>query len=124
MTPEERFAAIERNLQMITQLHLDAERKAEEWRQHWEQRAVKDEEGRDEWRQRAAEAEERHDREMEAIRAELRRATRLSIQEAQAERRKRRELDEKITQLAAAQLITEEKLQRLIEHRSSNGKPG
>jgi hypothetical protein len=110
MTPEERFAAIERNIQMITQLHLDAERKAEEWR--------------DEWRQRAAEAEERHDREMEAIRAELRRATRLSIQEAQAERRKRRELDEKITQLAAAQLITEEKLQRLIEHRSSNGKPG
>src|SRR5262249_27126006 len=106
---EERLEAIERNLQTLTQLHLDAERKADEWR--------------DEWREQAVAAEERHDVEMAAIRAELRHAVRLSIQEARAERRKRRELDDKITQLTAAQLVTEEKLQRLLENRSTNGKP-
>src|SRR5579862_8577941 len=90
---------------------------------------------------RQADAEERHEREMEEIRkegvatrAELRRAIRLGIQEARSQRRRRHELDEKlaqsaaaldekITQLAAAQLVTEEKLQRFINslHRGGNG---
>ena len=64
----------------------------------------------------------------------LDRAIRLAVQEARQERQRRKELeerlstaaaeaDEKITQLAAAQLITEEKLQRLIdERRGANGK--
>ena len=45
----------------------------------------------------------------------LDRAIRLGVQEARAERRKRRELDEKLTQLAAAQLVTEEKVQNLSD---------
>jgi len=49
----------------------------------------------------------------------LQRAIRAGVQEARAERRRRLELtaafEEKMTQLSAAQLITEEKLQGLIE---------
>jgi hypothetical protein len=57
----------------------------------------------------------------------LDRAIRLAVWEARQERKKRREADEKldeyITKLAAAQLITEEKLQRFIdERRGANGK--
>ena len=63
----------------------------------------------------------------------LDRAIRLGVQEARHERKRRNEMDEilarrasaadeKITQLAAAQLVTEEKLQRLIdERRGPNG---
>jgi ATP-dependent Clp protease ATP-binding subunit ClpA len=58
----------------------------------------------------------------------LDRAIRFAVQEARQERKRRQETDEilarraaeadeKITQLAAAQLVTEEKLQRLIEER-------
>jgi len=82
---------------------------------------------------RQADYEERHEREMEEIRkegaatrAELRRAFRLGVLEARHERRRRQELDDKITQLAAAQLVTEEKLQRFIEflRRGGNGNQG
>jgi hypothetical protein len=52
---------------------------------------------------RLSAAAERHDREMEDIRREGRNA-----------RRRRQGLDEKITQFAAAQLVTEEKLQQFI----------
>ena len=56
----------------------------------------------------------------------LDRAVRLAVREARQERKKRREmderLDEKITQLAAAQLVTEEKLQRFLDsQRGANG---
>jgi hypothetical protein len=62
-----------------------------------------------------------HDRIMKEIDARLNRALRDSVREARNERTKRRELDEKITQLAAAQLMTEEKLQRLIDERRLGG---
>ena len=102
MTAEERFESIERNLNQLTAIVIQNE--------------------------------ERHDREISAIRAQLRRAIRVGVQEARAERARRRELDErlslaaaaadgKLTQLAAAQLVTEEKLQRLLDFRSTNGKP-
>ena len=65
-------------------------------------------------------AEERHEREMADIRREavtmrtdLRRAFAMGVREARHERSRRRELDEKIGQVAAAQLITEERLQAL-----------
>jgi hypothetical protein len=82
-----------------------------------------------------------HDREMAQIREAqyrlvrdvgqiLRRAIRAGIREARDERARRRraiaEIDDKITQLAAVQLMTEEKLQRLIEcdeRRYGNGNP-
>lgn len=49
-------------------------------------------------------------------------AIRLAVQEARRERKRRAELDEKITQLASAQLVTEEKLQRFIDSQRTNGK--
>jgi ABC-type transporter Mla subunit MlaD len=58
---------------------------------------------------------DRHDEEMKAIRNTLRRAVRLAVEEQRRERAKRRELDEKITQLAAAQLLAEEQTTRLRE---------
>jgi hypothetical protein len=52
----------------------------------------------------------------------LDRAIRLGVVEARRERKKRRELGDRLTQLAAAQLVTEEKLQRFLESRSgTNG---
>jgi hypothetical protein len=51
--------------------------------------------------------------------ARLDRAIRLAVQEARNERKRRQEMDarwdEKMTQFAAAQLITEEKTQKLME---------
>ena len=64
----------------------------------------------------------------------LDRAIRFAVREARLERAKRRsvhrelnesvsKLNDSITRLAAAQLVTEEKLQRLIEHQSgANGR--
>jgi hypothetical protein len=70
-----------------------------------------------------AEAEERHARETADFRRDLRRAFALGVQEARSQRRRSAALDEKITQLAAAQLVTEEKLQGLVEalRRGGNG---
>jgi hypothetical protein len=123
MSTDDRMDPLTAKLDRLAQLHIDAEMRAEEWRQEWERRAIAADDRAAEFEQRAAEAEQRHNHEIAAIRAELRHAARFAIQDAQAERRKRRELDDKITQLAAAQLITEEKLQRFLEHRSGNGKP-
>jgi hypothetical protein len=130
MNIDERLDRIAASLDILAKMHIDAERAAEERAAAADERAAAaderfaaNEERIAEEEQRAAEAEARHEREMAAIRAELQRGIRLSIQEARAERRKRRELDDKITQLAAAQLVTEEKLQRFLEHRSGNGKP-
>ena len=64
-----------------------------------------------------------HERIMRRIDARLDRAVRLAVREARAERARRALLDEKMTQLAAAQVVTEEKLQGLIEalKRGGNG---
>ena len=69
-----------------------------------------------------------HEKEMLSLRHDFNRAFDLAVRESRNERQKRREglseLDTKITQLAAAQLVTEEKLQRLIDaiHPGGNGK--
>ena len=54
----------------------------------------------------------------------LRRAIRLSIQDARRQRTRNAEFDLKMMQLAAAQVVTEEKLQGLIDalERGGNGK--
>jgi phosphotransacetylase len=52
-----------------------------------------------------------HDKEIEAIRRNLSRAVKAGILEARKARKRHQEFDEKMTQLAAAQLITEEKQQ-------------
>ncbi len=56
----------------------------------------------------------RHDREMAETRRDLRRWAKLGVTEARNQRKRMRIIDEKITQLAAAQLVTEEILQRFI----------
>jgi hypothetical protein len=58
---------------------------------------------------------EQHDRMIADMDRILRRAIRDSVREARNERVKRRELDHKITQLAAAQLVTEEKMKETEE---------
>jgi hypothetical protein len=116
--------------------HRRLEEQLAEAQARYEERQAKAEERQAKAEERQAKAEElqvnasaRHDREMDRIDSMLRRAVRLGIQEARAERKKRQEMDrrwdEKMTQLAAAQLITEEKLQNFIasQGRSTNGGP-
>jgi chromosome segregation ATPase len=66
-----------------------------------------------------------HEQAINRIDARLNRALRDSVREARNERARRKralaEIDDKITQLAAAQLVTEEKLQRLIDERRLGG---
>src|SRR6266478_10200059 len=59
-------------------------------------------------------AHARHEREMRQIKDQLRRWTALGVKEARNQRKRVREIDENITRLAAAQLVTEEKLQQFI----------
>ncbi len=56
---------------------------------------------------------EKQDRENTALNRTLRRAISMAVTEARNERRRRQTLDEYITKLAAAQLVTEEKMQVL-----------
>jgi len=79
----------------------------------------------------------RHDGDIAKINEILRRAVRLAVQEARAERKRRREADErldfKMDQLASSQLLTEEKLRMLgdkidrfvdgMQHSGGNGHP-
>jgi hypothetical protein len=62
--------------------------------------------------------EERHDREMAAIRAELRRGVRLAVEEARRERKRRQEEDAKLAatdeKLAASHAALEETVSRFI----------
>jgi hypothetical protein len=82
--------------------------------------------------ERQKDAQERHEREMAdirragaAMRADMRRAFSMGVREARNARRRRqeleKELDAKITQVAAAQLVTEEKLQRFIDSMARRG---
>ena len=67
-------------------------------------------EAQERMRQAQEQSSARHDKEMAEIRQVLRRAIRLGVQEARNERKRRQEMD---ARLSAAQLLTEEKLQRL-----------
>ena len=93
---EEKIQAIRETLELVASMHLEAEK-------------------------RHAKAEQ----EIAEIRATLRRAIRLAVQEARAERKRRKEADdrlsEEMTKLAAAQRMTEEALRRFIE-RGTNGR--
>ena len=75
---------------------------------------------------------ERHEKDMAAINASLRRAIRLSVEEERRERVRRQQLEaefqDKMDKLASAQLLTEEKMSRLedlfekwLQQRGTNG---
>jgi hypothetical protein len=75
-------------------------------------------------RERDIKSEKRHihhDREISRIDARLSRLVNLSVLEARRHRVRMQALDEKIKQIAAAQLVTEEKLQRFLSWRGTNG---
>jgi chromosome segregation ATPase len=128
MTLDERLEALAQSMEVLQGMQMDNEKRfaaADERIAAADERIAAADE-------RIAAAEERHDREMEdirrearAMRTDLRRAFALGVQEARNERRRSAALDEKITQLAAAQLITEEKLQVFIDclRRGGNGSP-
>jgi|ERR1700683_3801431 hypothetical protein len=63
------------------------------------------------------------DKRFAAMERNLRRVFALGVREARRERRWRREIDENITRLSAAQLVTEEKFQGLLDalRRGENG---
>lgn len=67
--------------------------------------------GHDRWLEEHERAMAEHHRVMAIIDARLNRAIRLSVQDARAQRKRNQEFDEKMTQLSAAQLVTEEKMQ-------------
>ena len=66
---------------------------------------------------------EQHDREMRGIRLELRRWATLGVKEARNQRKRQREFDLNMTRLAAAQLVTEERLATLM-HSLGTGRNG
>ena|SRR5579859_1871645 len=80
---------------------------------------------------RSEQAHARHEREIAAIREigrktreDLRRWAALGVREARSQRKRYQEIDMYLTRLAAAQLITEEKLANLIASRGSGGNGG
>jgi hypothetical protein len=64
---------------------------------------------------RQADAEKRHDDALARIDRRLDRAIRLGVQDTRRQRQRNIEFDGKMTELAAAQVVTEEKLQGLID---------
>ena len=73
--------------------------------------------------ERFAEVIAKSDERFAAMERKLRRILVIGVREARRERRLRRELDENITRLSAAQLVTEEKFQGLLDalRRGENG---
>jgi tellurite resistance protein len=69
------------------------------------------------WEEHVKQQGKQHDLEIATIRRNLSRAVKAGILEARNARKRHQEFDEKMTQLAAAQLVTEEKLQALIDSR-------
>jgi len=67
---------------------------------------------------------EQHDREMRAIRLELRRWAAIGVKEARNQRKRQGVIDLNITRLSAAQLVTEEKLASLISSLGSGRNGG
>jgi hypothetical protein len=105
MTIDERLEALTHNLELHAGFQADAEKRQAD--------AEK----------RQADANKRHDDAIARIDRRLDRAIRLSVLDARRQRNRNIEFDEKMTQLAAAQVVTEEKLQGLIDalRRGGNG---
>ena len=100
-------------LAQIAVMHAQADAKAEE-RAAEHDRAIAEHDRAFERHDRAF---ERHERALERIDKRLDRAVRLGVREFRNERRRRQEMDarwdEKMTQIAAAHLLTEEKQREL-----------
>jgi hypothetical protein len=71
--------------------------------------------------QRSQERQDRLEKSQDKTERVLRRAIRLSVKDARRQRKWNQEFDEKMTQIASAQLVNEELLKRFLE-RGGNGK--
>jgi hypothetical protein len=104
-TIEERHAALAESVQFL----FHAQLRTEETLRQFEQAQLR-------WNEESKRENDAAHRNLEGI---LRRAIRLSVREARAERVKRKQstakIDEEMAKLAAAQRVTEEKLQTFIE---------
>ena len=80
-------------------------------------------EDRAQFKREMAEHRAETNRDMRLIRLELRRWAALGVKEARSQRKRQREIDLYITRLAAAQLVTEEKLANFISS-LRNGRNG
>jgi membrane protein involved in colicin uptake len=126
MSPEERWQKIENGMQFLLEQQARADARREADAAKHEADAAKHEAAAAKHEADAA----KHRAEMDEIRGILRRAIRLSVQEARNERRKRREGDESLRQtmdeLAAAQKATEQSLRAFIDslRRGGNGHGG
>jgi hypothetical protein len=122
---DQQAKAAEAHRKLEEQLGRWDERQArwDERQARWDERQARGDERQARWEEQQALSAETHDREVAQIRGILRRAIVAGVREARAARKRHEELDLKITQLAAAQLITEEELQKLIasQRRSTNG---
>ena len=110
----------EEKIELLANMHVESDRRAEERQAQYIR-------WREDHEKRQAEQTERLRREQEKTEATLRRAIRLAVREARNERKRRHsftsEFDQKMTQLAAAQLLTEETLRQFIKslERGGNG---
>jgi hypothetical protein len=123
--PEQSFEEwkrdIEQRLSVTAGLHIELDRINAEWHAGAEARRIEAEKRQAEFEKRQAEFEKRQAdsaRELEKIKAVLRRAIRLAVREARAERTRRQEADAKheqwILELRDSQRKTEEALRRFL----------
>jgi hypothetical protein len=104
-----RLDRIERILDGLTKSHAESDARHERWMAQQERR----------W----AESDARFERWSTRFRSDLKRWAALGVKEARNQRKRYQKLDEYMTRLAAAQLVTEEKLKNLLSSRG-NGQHG
>ena len=122
-----RLDRIERILDGLTKRHAESDARQERrWaesdaqqKRRWAESDARSER----WKAEMAANHARHDREMRVIRTDLRRWAALGVKEARNQRKRHRVIDEYITRLTAAQLVTEEKLKNLLSS-MGNGQNG
>jgi len=100
-----RLDRIERMLEGLTKSHAQQDRKMAE--------------SRAEFDRKIAESDAKAERESRRFRDDLRRWAALGVKEARKQRKNHREIEMYLTRLAAAQFVTEEKLEGLISSRSA-----
>ena len=115
---------IERTMQFIVEQMAALTAREERWREEAEERRRGTEDRQSElaaeFTERLLQSDERHERDIAAVRDELRRAIRFSVEEHKRERIRRHELEEHMKQLATGQEELRKSMQKWLE-RGGNG---
>ena len=106
-----RLDRIERMIEGLTKSHAQYDRKIAESDARFERRMA---ESREEFDRKIAASRDEADRASRRFRDDLRRWAALGVKEARKQRKNHREIEMYLTRLAAAQLVTEERLDGLI----------